>query len=89
MAKFAQGLMRGAVFNDPATLDVMTDFIELSENEEVGNVGGTGYGIGLIEFAPGLFGPRPDGGLYLDCGHGPGKGFRDDRPDQFGRRVDV
>lgn len=58
MAKFAQALMTGALFDDPATLNVMTDFIEVSENEAVGTVGGTGYGTGLIEFAPGLWGHR-------------------------------
>ena len=58
MAKFARALMTGEIFSDPATLDVMTSFIEVSENQEVGNVGGTGYGTGLIEFAPGLWGHR-------------------------------
>ncbi len=58
MAKFARGLMTGALFQDPATLDVMTDFIDVADNEAVGSVGGTGYGNGLIEFAPGLWGHR-------------------------------
>lgn len=58
MAKFAQALMTGTLFNDPATLSVLTEFIEVSENDAVGNVGGIGYGTGLIEFAPGLWGHR-------------------------------
>lgn len=58
MAKFAQALMTGTLFNDPATLSVMTEFIEVSENGAVGSVGGIGYGTGLIEFAPGLWGHR-------------------------------
>jgi D-alanyl-D-alanine carboxypeptidase len=58
MARFARALMSGAVFNDAATLAVMTDFIEPPENAAVGSSGGAGYGIGLIEFAPGLWGHR-------------------------------
>jgi D-alanyl-D-alanine carboxypeptidase len=58
MAKFARSLMSGDIFKDPATLDVMTDFIERSDNAAVAGTGGAGYGIGLIEFAPGLWGHR-------------------------------
>lgn len=58
MARFAQALMTGAVFNDPATLEVMTDFIPVSEDAPASAIGGTGYGLGLTEFAPGLWGHR-------------------------------
>jgi D-alanyl-D-alanine carboxypeptidase len=58
MAKFTRALMSGTVFNDPDTLAVMTDFIERSENAAVASTGGAGYGLGLVEFAPGLWGHR-------------------------------
>jgi D-alanyl-D-alanine carboxypeptidase len=53
MAKFARALMDGELFIDPATLDLMTDFFAGGESG-----GDTGYGLGLTEFAPGLFGHR-------------------------------
>jgi CubicO group peptidase (beta-lactamase class C family) len=58
MAKFATALMHGDLFQDPQTLEVMTDFIEVSEDAEVANISGIGYGTGLIEFAPGFWGHR-------------------------------
>jgi D-alanyl-D-alanine carboxypeptidase len=58
MARFAQALLTGAIFNDPATLDVMTDFTKVSEDASARAMGGTGYGLGLTEFAPGLWGHR-------------------------------
>ena len=53
MAKFARALMDGELFIDPATLDLMTDFFATPAGDE-----GTGYGLGLIEFGPGLWGHR-------------------------------
>ena len=53
MAKFARGLMDGDLFIEPATLDLMTDFFTTPAGDD-----GTGYGLGLIEFAPGLWGHR-------------------------------
>jgi D-alanyl-D-alanine carboxypeptidase len=58
MAKFARGLMSGALFQDPATLKLMTNFERVAGNSEVALAGGEGYGLGLIEFAPGLWGHR-------------------------------
>ncbi len=58
MAKFARALMTGALFQDPAALETMTSFIQTAENPAVAAVGGQGYGLGLIEFAPGFFGHR-------------------------------
>ncbi|MFL7838055.1 MAG: serine hydrolase [Candidatus Promineifilaceae bacterium] len=58
LGKFARSLMGGALFKDPATLAVMTDFVKVPENRNTAVSGGSGYGIGLMEFAPGLWGHR-------------------------------
>jgi D-alanyl-D-alanine carboxypeptidase len=52
LAKFANAFMKGQLFQDPATLQVMQNWVGTT------SAGGLGYGIGLIEMLPGVWGHR-------------------------------
>ncbi len=54
MHKFLQAFANGRFFRDPSTLLVMAKFVK---NDDVSkHLGATGYGIGLIEYAKGVWG---------------------------------
>jgi len=50
---FAQALASGAVFQAPATLERMASFVR---STELAGTGWNGYGIGIAEFEPGVWG---------------------------------
>ncbi|MFN2134615.1 MAG: serine hydrolase [Candidatus Promineifilaceae bacterium] len=58
MGKFARALLTGALFQDPASLKLMTTFLPAGDYPEMAAAGAEGYGLGLTEFAPGLWGHR-------------------------------